>query len=66
LDFAMSGTEFEEQTESTAEAAEANLPCMALVPMVQSAHWTQTPSMPRKPAPCGERPRPSRRRPIDP
>jgi hypothetical protein len=50
-DFAMSGTEFEAQTESTAEAAEANPPCMALVPMIQAAVWTQAPPLSR-PDPC--------------
>jgi hypothetical protein len=47
----MSGTEFEEQTESIAEAADTNPPCMALVPMIQSAHWTEAPALLR-PNPC--------------
>jgi len=46
--FTMSDTEFEAQTESTAEA---NPPCMALVPMVQAAAWTQAPPLLR-PDPC--------------
>jgi hypothetical protein len=41
----MSDTEFEEQTESTADAGDANPPCMALVPMIQSAQWPQTPPL---------------------
>jgi hypothetical protein len=47
----VSGTEFEEQTESTAEAADANPACMELVPIVQSASWSQTPPLSR-PDPC--------------
>ncbi len=49
----MSGTELEEQTESTAEMAGANPPCMDLVPMVQSAHWSQIPDQRlSRPDPC--------------
>jgi hypothetical protein len=52
-DFAMSGTEFEEQTESAAADADANPGCTELVPMVQSAHWSQTPSQQlSRPDPC--------------
>jgi hypothetical protein len=47
----MSGTEFEQQTESAAEAAGANPPCMELVPIVESAVWSQTPPLSR-PDPC--------------
>jgi len=50
-DLPMSGTEFEEQTESTADAAEANPASTALVPMVQSAYWSQIPQLSR-PDPC--------------
>jgi hypothetical protein len=51
-DFAMSGTEFEEQMESPAGVAEANPGCMDLVPMVQSAHWSQTVQQVSRPDPC--------------
>lgn len=49
----MSGTEFEQQTESTAGVAEANPGCMDLVPMVQAAVWSQHPSLQlSRPNPC--------------
>jgi hypothetical protein len=52
-DFAMSDTEFEQQTESTADNADADRGCTELVPMVQSAHWSQTPGQPlSRPDPC--------------
>jgi hypothetical protein len=47
----MSGTEFEQGTEGAAETADANPGCTALVPIVQSAHWTEPPPLSR-PDPC--------------
>jgi hypothetical protein len=43
--FAMLGTEFDtlEQTESADDAADAKTPCVALVPVVASAHWPRVP-----------------------
>jgi hypothetical protein len=49
----MSGTEVEEQIESTASVAEANPGCMDLVPMVQAAVWSQHPGQQlSRPDPC--------------
>ena len=43
----MSDTEFEEQAESRAGAGDTDPPSMALVPIVQAAHWTQHPFLSR-------------------
>jgi hypothetical protein len=44
--FAMPEPEFDqlEQTESAADSADARPPCVALVPVVASAQWSQAPN----------------------
>ena len=39
----MSDTEFEDHAESSAGAGDTDAAPMALVPLVQAAHWTQPP-----------------------